>query len=131
MGKLPITFLAAFAIALPAAVSAQAPRPAPSGEEGFFRPTDDPALTAFRPPPVPREEPPRVFTEAALAPSADPADEVREAAEAQMDRAEIVHAPARHEVVTRLPAITSPLDGTAPILSPLDGTAPILSPLDR
>lgn len=48
-----------------------------------------------------------------------------------MDRVEDEHAVATAREAAKAPAITSPLDGTAPIVSPLDGTAPIISPVSR
>jgi hypothetical protein len=119
MGKLSITVAFVLAAGFAAAASAQTqPRPAPGGAEGFFRPSADPALTAIRPAPANGKTRPA-------------AEEIRKAEEAQMDRVEVEHAIAKAEVVTKAPAITSPLDGTAPILSPLDGTAPIISPVSR
>ena len=116
-----------FTIAVAASPFAQSQAPAET-QPGFFKPSADPAITAIRPaPPVP-----------AAAPSAPEAPDemaalIREAEERQMDRVERDHAVAREQAARNatLPAITSPLDGTAPIRSPLDGTAPILSPVER
>lgn len=135
MGKLSTTAAAVFAVTFTAAASAQAPqRPAPKGEEGFFRPAADPALTTTRPPAITGEAwtRPRVPPVQPPSPAAvEAAEEIRKAEEAQMDRVEVEHAIAATEVAKKVPAITSPLDGTAPILSPLDGTAPIISPVSR
>jgi hypothetical protein len=142
MAKLSIVFLGASAVSLTVAAFAQAP--APQGQPGFFRPSPDPAITAFRrlpnDPSPPQAPAARAAAPASTAPQPispassaqpDPADEIRKAEEVAMDRVE-----ARHERVLaanppRLPAITSPLDGTAPIMSPLDGTAPIVTPTAR
>jgi hypothetical protein len=137
MARLSIVFLGASAVAFSAAAFSQAP--ASQGQQGFFRPSPDPALTAFRrlpnDPPVPQPQAapgtaPTQATPPAQAAQPDPAEEIRKAEEVAMDRVE-----ARHERVLatpqRLPAITSPLDGTAPIMSPLDGTAPIVTPTAR
>lgn len=99
------------------------------GEEGFFKPAADPALTSFRP------APPRTAATTAANPPAearDTAEEIRVVEERQLDRAEREHAVATERAARYNPVtITSPLDGTAPIRSPLDGTAPIISPLSR
>lgn len=134
MGKLSIVAAAVFAT-FTATASAQARQgPAAQGEEGFFRPAADPALTSTHPPVsnakarsggrVPAARPP---SPAAV----EAAEEIRKAEEARMDRVEVEHAVARTEVVTKTPPIASPLDRTAPIMSPLDGTAPIISPVSR
>jgi hypothetical protein len=135
MGKLSFTIAAACMAVFTAAASAQTrQRPAPQGEEGFFRPAADPALTTTHPPvtaPRARRNAPVSPAQPPSAAAVEAAEEIRKAEEAQMDRVEVEHAVARTEVVTRTPAITSPLDRTAPIMSPLDGTAPIISPVSR
>lgn len=125
MGKLSITAAAALAAAFTGAAS---------GEQGFFRPAADPALTTTRPPLAEGKARASPFARPAQAPSpasVEAAGEIRKAEEAQMDRVEVERAVARTEVVANAPAITSPLDRTAPIMSPLDGTAPIISPVRR
>ena len=105
-------------------------RPAtPAGEEGFFRPAPDPALTRF---PTPDEG----LAATRAGQSQMPADAqalaiAREAAERELDRTRQEHAQARHAAPVARPMIVSPLDGTAPIVSTLDGTAPVISPLGR
>lgn len=129
MGKLSTPVLAVLVAALAATASAQTrPQAAPGSEEGFFRPSRDPALTSIRPPPAPSESRPnaRAPAEPATAVVVDMAEEVREAEEERMDRVEAAAEQARAK-----PVITSPLDGTAPIMSPLDGSAPIVSPVRR
>ena len=150
MGKLSYAFLSVSAVAFALPVAAQSPSTASS--PGFFRPSADPAITAFRPLPGDAPAPQRNAapqagnTQAANAqnaaapaapPAPDAAQEIRRAeeaamerVEAAMDRVEAAHLRAT-AVPPRLPAITSPMDGTAPIMSPLDGTAPIVSPLGR
>lgn len=134
MGKLSIV-AAAVVATFTATASAQAQqRPVPQGEEGFFRPAADPALTTTHPPVTNARArtSPRAPAVQPPAPAAvEAAEEIRKAEEAQMDRVEIEHAVARTEVMTKTPPITSPLDRTAPIMSPLDGTAPIISPVSR
>lgn len=125
MGKLSTTAAAVFAAAFTTAAS---------GEEGFFRPAADPALTTTRPPVADGKARTGLFAPRAQAASpaaVEAAGEIRKAEEAQMDRVEVAHAVATNEVAKRVPPITSPLEGTAPILSPLDGTAPIISPVGR
>jgi hypothetical protein len=134
MGTLSNTVVAVLAVGFTAAASAQTQaRPPPGGEEGFFRPSADPALTAFRPPPANgNARPGAPVATARPAPAAvEAAEEIRKAEESQMDRIEAEHAIATAEAATRVPPITSPLDRTAPIMSPLDGTAPIISPVGR
>lgn len=129
MGKLSILVVAVFAAVLTPVASAQTrPQVDTGGEEGFFRPSRDPALTSIRPPPAPGESQPkaRAPAEPATAVVVDVAEEVREAEEEPMDRVEAAAAQASEK-----PVITSPLDGTAPIMSPLDGSAPIVSPVGR
>jgi hypothetical protein len=132
MGKLSIVAAAVFATFSAAALAQAQQRPAPQGEEGFFRPAADPALTTTHPPVTSWARPgPRTRAAPSAAPAADEAaEEIRKAEEAPMDRVEVEYV-TRTEVVTTTPPITSPLDRTAPIMSPLDGTAPIISPVSR
>lgn len=134
MGKLSIIAVAILATFTGAASAQSQQRQAPQGEEGFFRPAADPALTTTRPPATNGNARTSPRAPAAQPPSpaaVEAAEEIRKAEEAQMDRVEVEHAIATTEVATKTPAITSPLDRTAPIMSPLDGTAPIISPLGR
>ena len=134
MGKPNTAVLAVLVAALAATASAQTrPQAAPGTEEGFFRPSRDPALTSIRPPPAPSESRPDARAQAApvTAVVVDMADEVREAEEEAMERVEAEQRAAIAQERAKAPVITSPLDGTAPIMSPLDGSAPIVSPVGR
>lgn len=96
----------------------QSQQPRPGGEDGFFRPSPDPALTRF----------PNAAEVAAAARAQEPAAEPiavephppREATERELDRARRDHAAATADAAARpAPMIVSPLDGTAPIVSPV------------
>jgi hypothetical protein len=102
-------------------------RQAAAGEEGFFRPARDPALTSVPPSSVPATS----RAQAEGGPPRDEAEAAREAAERELDRSRREHLQAQSTAQTARPLIVSPLDGTAPITSPLDGTAPIASPIGR
>src|SRR5512134_2674005 len=118
MAKLSTLVLAVLAAAFAATASAQTrPQATPGSQEGFFRPSPDPALTSIRPPPAPAEPRPDapVPAEPVTTVVVDMAEEVREAEEERMERVEAATAQAR----ANAPVITSPLDGTAPIMSPL------------
>ena len=125
-GRLLVLALGALA---PLAYAQQAvPRP-PGQEDGFFRPSADPALTRFpstseivNPPSPP-----------AIAVPVDPGlvaaqQASRDAAERELERASRESDRAAREARASLDAFGRP----APmIVSPLDGTAPIVSPLGR
>jgi hypothetical protein len=146
MPRPTLAFLAVSAVALAGTVFAQTNAPS---TQGFFRPSPDPAITAFRPLPGDNNRAPQNnaapqagntqpgANTVTTPPTPDAAQEIRRAeeaamerVEAAMDRVEAAHARAA-AVPPRAPTITSPMDGTAPIMSPLDGTAPIVSPIAR
>jgi hypothetical protein len=145
MRRLTTKLLGTLAATLALSAAAQAPTPPAAGAPGFFRPSPDPAITAFRPLPVPGApvQPAATPPVPAQPAVADPELEARlqaEAAtrariEAQMDRIEAANLrameQAQAQAEVRPPVIASPLEGTARIMSPLDGTAPIVSPVSR
>lgn len=135
MAKLSTPVVAVLAAVLAAAASAQTrPQAGAGGEEGFFRPARDPALTSIRPPPAPEAKPAApVVVQPTQAAALEVAEAIREAEEKTMERVEAERAAALAAAAqpAKGPAVTSPLDGSAPILSPLDGTAPIISPVTR
>ena len=95
MRDLSTTALAALALALSFPASAQdqhskARPPATGLEQGFFRPTPDPALTSLRPAPAaaPDARAAPVMVQTEPRPAVDSAEEIREAEEHAVDRAE-------------------------------------------
>lgn len=110
-----------------------APAPSAGGEQGFFRPAADPAITAIRP--APPQAPPERPLPLEQAVAREVVEQMRRAAQVEeLERAEREHEREKAEAARAASApvaIASPLDGTAPIASPLDGTAPILSPIGR
>jgi hypothetical protein len=112
------TFATSFVVVVGLSAAAAA-----GAEEGFFRPSPDPALTTF--PTVPAPQPSRDAVQPPSVP--DPAVlesqlRAREVAERELDRAQREQARAAAEAVRQpqpAPMIVSPLDGTAPIVSPI------------
>lgn len=141
MHTLTTKLLGTLALAFAGQALAQSPAAPANASTGFFRPSADPAITAFRPLPDPSAPARPAAPAMPVQPAADPDQERRVQAEAesrarieaQMDRIEAIHARsvAQAQADTRLPPIASPLDGTARPMSPLDGTAPLVSPISR
>jgi hypothetical protein len=122
MDRMRTVLMAAVLAALPALAQRQVPAPPP--DSGFFRPSADPALTSFGPPPssvvtpVPAPAPEQASAAPSMPPSpasVDVAEQIRKTEELAMDRAEREHDRARARAAATAIAPPAVVSAGAPV----------------